>query len=278
MAAMSTRRTFLGAASAAVVASRLKLGAVEYHADDLKLGVATYSLRKFARAEAIQMIQSLGVRYVSVKDFHAPRKSSAEELQAIRKEFEDAGLTILSGGNVTLSMKSEAELREAFVYAKNLGLKTMVCAPSKENIPAIEGLAKEFDIRLAIHNHGPEDKHFPSPESVLEAVSGRDGRLGLCIDIGHTSRAGSNIVESVKRAGPRLFDMHVKDLKNPMVRDSQVDVGDGALPFADLFRTLEHMNYQGGVMLEYEINDNAPLPGMQKSFAYMRGVLAGLRA
>ena len=43
------------------------------------------------------------------------------------------------------------------------------------------------------------------------------------------------------------------------------------------FRELKKANYQGGVMLEYEIDDLDPLPGMIKSFAYMRGVLAGLR-
>lgn len=274
---MTSRRSFFSASLAAAALSQVRLSGMEFKQDDLKLGVATYSLRQFPRTEAIQIIKDLGVRYVSIKDFHAPAKASEAELQAARKEFEDAGLVVLSGGNINLAAESEEALRAQFVYAKALGLKTMVCAPSRKNIPAVEKLAKEFDVRLAIHNHGPEDKHFPSPESVLEMINGMDGRMGLCIDIGHTSRAGSNIVESIKRAGPRLFDMHIKDLSNPMVRDSQVDVGDGVLPLAAIFKTLLEMNYQGGVMLEYEINAKAPQLGMQRSFAHMRGILAGLR-
>ncbi|MEP6540373.1 MAG: sugar phosphate isomerase/epimerase, partial [Bryobacteraceae bacterium] len=129
----------------------------------------------------------------------------------------------------------------------------------------------------AIHNHGPEDKHFPSPESVLSAVKNMDPRMGLCMDIGHSVRAGSDIIAAAKEAGPRLHDMHVKDLKNLSDKDSQVPVGDGVIPIVALFKQLKKMNYKGGVMLEYEVQADAPLPGMQKSFAYMRGVLDGLK-
>jgi sugar phosphate isomerase/epimerase len=83
-------------------------------------------------------------------------------------------------------------------------------------------------------------------------------------------------VEAARVAGPRLLDVHVKDLKNAMQKASQVPVGEGELPIVPLFAQLKKMNYQGGVMLEYEIEGDNPLPGMQKSFAYMRGVLAGL--
>jgi sugar phosphate isomerase/epimerase len=103
-----------------------------------------------------------------------------------------------------------------------------------------------------------------------------DPRCGLCMDIGHTSRTGVDIVEWVRKAGPRLLDMHVKDLKDRMNKDSQVPVGDGVLPIPAIFAELKKMNYQGGVMLEYEIEGDNPVPGMQKSFSYMRGVLAGM--
>ena len=135
---------------------------------------------------------------------------------------------------------------------------------------------KEFDIKIAVHNHGPEDKHFPTPQSVLDAVKGMDPRCGLCMDIGHTVRTGVDLIESVRAAGSRLLDMHVKDLRDFKSRDSQVAVGDGIIPFPALFRELLKMNYQGGVMLEYEIEGDNPMPGMYKSFSYMRGVLAGL--
>jgi sugar phosphate isomerase/epimerase len=109
-------------------------------------------------------------------------------------------------------------------------------------------------------------------------VTNMDPRCGLCIDIGHTSRTGKDIVASIAEAGPRLLDMHVKDLADPMDKASQVDVGDGKLPFPQVFLELAKINYKGSVNLEYEINDNDVMPGMQKSFSYMRGVLAGLQA
>jgi len=136
---------------------------------------------------------------------------------------------------------------------------------------------KEYDIKIAVHNHGPEDKNFPTPQSVLKIVKDLDPRCGLCIDIGHTSRTGVHIVESIAEAGPRMLDMHVKDLADPKVKESQVDVGDGKLPFPQIFMQLIKMKYSGCVNLEYEINDANPMPGMQKSFSYMRGVLAGIQ-
>ena len=164
-----------------------------------------------------------------------------------------------------------------FEYAKLAGMPLIVCAPTHETLPKMEKYVKEYNIKIAVHNHGPEDKHFPTPQSVLEAVKNMDPRCGLCMDIGHTARTGVDMVESVRQAGPRLLDMHVKDLADLSDKDSQVPVGDGEMPIVAIFKELKKMNYQGGVMLEYEVEGDNPMPGMQKSFSYMRGVLAGLR-
>ena len=241
-----------------------------------KLGVATYSLRSMSRTEAIAALKELDVKYVNIKDFHAKLKATPEEWAMARKEFEDAGLQILGGGNVTFKTEEDAEVKFNFDYAKAMGFPLMVMAPTVKNLPIIEKYVKKYNIKAAIHNHGPEDKIFPTPQSVLKEVKNMDPRMGLCIDIGHTSRAGVDILESIKEAGPRLHDMHVKDLKDPMNKDSQVSVGQGVLPIVKIFKLLRSMKYTNGVMLEYEINLNAPLPGMKESFAYMRGVLAGI--
>jgi sugar phosphate isomerase/epimerase len=129
---------------------------------------------------------------------------------------------------------------------------------------------------VAIHNHGTEDHNFPSPYDVLAVVKDMDPRMGLCIDIGHTVRTGTDVVKAVLDAGPRLHDMHAKDLRDLKAKDSQVIVGEGAIPIPAIFRALDTIHYQGYVNLEYEIDAADPLPGMKQSFAYMRGVLAGL--
>lgn len=276
---LANRRTFLGTTVAGTTAAlsglRLSnLAAQHTPPGALKLGVASYSLRKLSRPDAIKVLKQLGIAYISIKSFHLPYESTPEQLKAGSQEFLDAGMQILSGGNIDL--KEPAKLRGMFEYAKMSGIPMMVCAPTQATLDEVEKLVKEYNIKTAIHNHGPEDKFFPTPESVLDAVKGRDPRMGLCLDIGHTSRAGADFVEWTRRAGPRLLDVHIKDLKDPMGRGSDCPVGDGALAIVALFRQLKAMNYQGGVMLEYEIDADNPYPGMLKSFAYMHGVLDAL--
>jgi sugar phosphate isomerase/epimerase len=275
------RREFLATSAAAAVAP-LTLHALPGDSGLIKLSVATYSLRSFKRPEAIKMIQQLNIKYADVKDFHIPIKDSTpEDWKQGGKDFRDAGIKIIACGNV--DMKKPEEHRRAFEYAKAIGSPTIVCAPTQEDLPDIEKLAKEFKIKIAIHNHGPEDKFMPTPESVLDAVKNMDPLLGLCMDIGHTARTGADPVEWIAKAGPRLHEMHFKDLKDPhnkdwkVGRDSQVAVGEGVLPIPEIFKALHKINYKGYCSLEYEINAKDPLPGMQKSFDYMRKVITELK-
>ena len=131
-------------------------------------------------------------------------------------------------------------------------------------------------MRVGIHNHGPEDKEWPSPLDVLKAVDSMDPRMGCCIDVGHTMRAGVDVVDAIRRAGPRLFDLHMKDLAKRDAKDSQVAVGEGIMPIREIFAQLIRMKYAGYADLEYEIYEDDPLPGVVESFAYMRGVLSGM--
>ncbi len=281
----TTRRGFLSAAGLAGLAAAAKPASarIEPAPWGIKLGVASYSLRKFSRPEAIEMLKILQTPWLSVKDVHLPYPSTPAQLKEARKEFEAAGLKIMSAGNIDMN-KAETgadrpdAIRRAFEYARNAGIPMLVCAPTHDNIKTVEGMVKEYDIRIAIHNHGPEDKHFPTPQSVLEAVRNLDPRCGLCLDAGHAVRAGSDILKSINEAGSRLFDMHVKDLRDLEKKDSQCDAGDGEIPFPAIFKELKTVNYQGCVNLEYEIFENAPLLGMLRSLSYMRGVLAGLAA
>jgi sugar phosphate isomerase/epimerase len=245
-----------------------------------KLGVASYSLRKLSRADAIKALETLNVKYVNIKEFHAPIKGTPEEWKQARRDFESAGITILGVGNISMTKSDEGEIRRNFDYAKTLGAPLIVMAPSHQTVPMIEKFVKEYNIKAAIHNHGPEDKHFPAPQDVLDAVKGMDKRMGLCIDVGHTTRTGTNVVESIRIAGGegRLHDLHMKDLADLMVSKSQVAVGEGKMPVRDIFAELIRQKFNGGVMLEYEINADNPVPGMQKSFEHMRRVLAEMKS
>ena len=242
----------------------------------IKLGVASYSLRKFSRAEAIEICKELGVDYINIKSAHIRHEDSKEERAAARKEIEAAGFKIVGGGTITMHEDTDEAVRANFEYAKHCGMPLMVIAPKPEVVPRIERFAREYDIKVAIHNHGPEDKYFPAPSDVIAVVKNMDPRIGCCVDVGHTARTGVDVVEAIAEAGGRVLDMHMKDLRDLMVKDSQCAIGEGKMPVAGIFKQLMKQNYQGYVNLEYEIHPDDPLPGMKQSFAYMRGVLAGL--
>lgn len=273
------RRTFLeiaalGAASAAFT----KRTAAQTKAADpgLKLGVASYSLRAFPREKAIEMTKSLGVPYINLKSMHLPYDASPAEIAEARRQISAAGLQIVGGGMITFDVDTDDGVQKYFDYARAAGMPLIVMTCKPAVLPRVEKFAKRYDIKAAIHNHGPEDPDFPSPYEALKAVRKMDPRMGVCIDIGHTVRTGTDVVKAVADAGSRLLDMHAKDLRDLKDKESQCIVGEGKIPIPTLFRQLEKMRYRGYVNLEYEIDENDPMPGMKQSFAYMRGVLAGL--
>ena len=245
-------------------------------ATSIKLGVASYSLREFSQTYAIRAIQDLGTRYVNIKSFHQPYELTSQELHTGRRVFESAGLEIVGGGTITLNKDDDADIRSYFEYAKASGMPLMVIAPTRVTLPRTERFVREYDIKVAIHNHGPEDEHFPGPQDVLPVVRDMDPRVGVCLDAGHTARTGIDVAEVADMCGDRLLDVHMKDLRDLTDRASQCVVGEGAIPVAGLFSVLERIGYRGFVNLEYEIDAFNPVPGMQRSFAFMRGVLAGL--
>lgn len=243
---------------------------------DFKVGICSYTFREFQRHMAIEMMQQLGVSYVSIKDVHLAYSLSPADLMKGIGEFKKAGLTPVSAGNTDLRDPNPDVLRKYFQYARDTRIPILVAAPTHASLPAIEKLVKEFDIKVAIHPHGPEDKNFPAPKDVLDAVKGMDSRVGLCLDVGHAMRAGADLVQTVADAGPRLLDMHFKDLKNNTDKDSQCAVGEGVMPVVGIFKQLKRVGYRGSVNLEYEIMSENPLPGAQHSIGYMKGVAAGL--
>jgi len=243
----------------------------------IHLGLASYTFRNFARAQVIGYMRQLNVPALNCKDVkdHLPM-DPAEEAKALA-DYAAAGIALHAAGTIGFPKDEDDDIRAKFEYAKRAGISVIVAGdPAIVTLPRVEKFVKEYDIRFAIHNHGPEDKVFPSPLDVLKAVKNLDPRMGCCIDIGHAVRAGTDIVEAIHEVGPRLFNMHVKDLADFHNKDSQVAVGQGLMPFREIFEALIKTNYKGYVDLEYEIHGDDPMPGVIESFAYMRGILTGL--
>ncbi len=243
----------------------------------LKLGIATYSFSKIPIEPTIKGIKQVGVKYVSIKEAHMPLKSTAEQRKEAVKKFRDAGITPLSCGNIGMK-DNESDVRNAFEYARDAGIPTIVCAPIPSILPMLDKLVKEYDIKLAIHNHGPEDKNFPGPYVVWEAIQKYDERIGLCIDVGHTKRAGTDPAEAIRRCSARLYDVHLKDIaKKADGKWTTMEVGRGDLDIRGIFMALLDIKYPHLIGLEYEKDMNDPLAGIAESLGYVRGMLSGMK-
>jgi len=240
----------------------------------LKVGVASYTLRKMPLPEAIRAIQRVGLRYVSIKDFHLPLTSRADERRAAAARFKEAGITPLSCGNVTME-NDAANVRRAFEYARDVGVPTIVCSPDADSMPILEAMVREFDIRLAIHNHGPEDKRFPSPYDVWKAVQAYDPRIGLCMDVGHATRAGLDPAEAIRRCRARIYDVHLKDVDSATPGGKTVEGGRGVIDLPGVLRALLEVRYAHLVSFEYEKDPEDPVAGLAETVGYTKGLLAG---
>ncbi|WP_370561254.1 sugar phosphate isomerase/epimerase family protein [Edaphobacter albus] len=275
-----SRRSLLSGGTMLAASSLLSNSAISFAAPSppsspIRLGIASYTFRKFDQAHLIEFMKELKTPYLNLKDVHLPM-TPADQVAPRAAEYRAAGLTLTAAGTITFNKDDDDDIRPKFEYVKAAGIPIIVAAPTHQVLPRLEKFVKEYNIKLAIHNHGPEDKNFPSPFDVLDAVKNLDPRIGCCIDVGHTMRTGTDPVAAIKKVGSRVHDIHMKDLAQSKVKESQVAVGDGLMPVRGIFQALIGIGYKGNVDLEYEIMENDPMPGVIKSFAYMRGVIAGM--
>lgn len=241
----------------------------------IKAGVASYTFRKFSVENTIAAMQRLDLKYISIKDFHLALTSLTAERKAVAAKFKDAGITPLSCGNISMQ-NDEANIRNAFEYARDCGIPTIVCSPDPASLPILDRMVKEFDIKIAIHNHGPEDKRFPSPYDVWNAVQQYDKRLGLCIDIGHTARAKVNPAEAIRKCKDRLYDLHFKDINSTQPDGQTIAGGRGVLDLASVIRSLLKIRYQYLFSVEYEGSADDPVPEVAETIGYAKGLLTAL--
>jgi sugar phosphate isomerase/epimerase len=241
----------------------------------LKIGVASYTLRGMKIDPCIAAIQRVGIQYVSIKDMHLPLKSTLEERKAGIKKFKDAGITPLSCGVVSMQ-NDEANCRAAFEYARDIEVPVMVCDPHPDSFPILDKLVKEFDIKLAIHNHGPEAAHFKSPYDALAKAEKFDERIGLCIDVGHTARMKVDPAEAIHKCAPRLYDCHLKDIVEISNKNNGVEMGRGILNVRAMLQALLDIKFAWHAGFEYEKDGKDPVPGLAESVGYSRGVMSCL--
>ena len=241
----------------------------------LKFGIASYTFRKFTLDQTIDMTTQAGFKYINLKDVHLPLNSTTEECQAARQKIEAAGLKLMGGGVIYMK-NDEAQIRHIFEYARDSGMPVIVCSPEPNALDAVEKKAKEFNILVAIHNHGPSDKTYPSPLDVLAMIKDRDPLMGICMDIGHTMRIGVDPVECIERCGERMHDLHIKDETKAAKDGKPTELGRGVIDIVGVLKALSARKFPYHVGLEYEANGTNPLPYVMECAGYERGALAAL--
>ncbi len=236
------------------------------------LGIASYTFRAFPLAQVILMTQRLGIRNLTLKEMHLPLTSSDTDIDSVVGTLKESGIELRGCG--VIYMKSEAEVLRAFAYAKRAGARMIVGVPDPPLLDLAERKVQETGIALAIHNHGPTDQRYPTPESAYAAVRGRDARMGLCVDVGHTQRSGLDPSVEVERYFDRLLDIHCKDVSAASEEGTTVEIGRGVIDIPRLLKTLMRLNYAGVLHCEHEKDEKDPLAGVSESVGYLRGVLA----
>jgi inosose dehydratase len=236
------------------------------------LALASYSLRKFPLDRALAMTARLGLKHICLKSFHLPLNSTPEQIAEAAAKVKAAGIDLYACGGV--AMHKAPDVSQAFEYAKAAGMRIIVAMPSFDVLPLLDEKVKEYNISVAIHNHGPGDKFFPLPETAYEKIKTFDRRVGLCIDIGHTIRAGGDPYRDAERFADRLLDVHIKDVSAAKAKGHTIEAGHGVIDLPRFLRTVKKIGYTGNLAFEFEKDANDPLPGLAESVGYVRGVLA----
>jgi inosose dehydratase len=238
---------------------------------NLNLGLASYTLRDYSLEDTIKYAKGLDLTHIALKSMHLPLDSKPEYIKEVIKKISDAGLKLYGAG--VIYMKTDAEVENAFNYAQTAGIEMIIGVPNHELLPLVEKKVKETGIKLAIHNHGPGDKVYPTPDTVYEHIKNLDNRIGMCIDVGHVVRLGLDPVKNILKYGNKLFDMHLKDVNKVAEDSSSVEIGRGVIDIPAILKALQKINYKGVMAIEYEKDGKTAIIGLSESVGYVRGIM-----
>lgn len=275
-----TRRSFLtaaGTAAATGVAALSPLGrlAAAASANNLNLGVQLYSLRGYKVDEALRHARDLGFKFVEFYPGMYPLNADATAIDAMKKQLADLGLTISAHG-VNRFTKDAAANRKMFEFAKAAGIRTFGADPDPDSFASLDELVKEFDIRVAIHNHGPTHRYNKAID-VLQAVEKYDSRIGACADLGHFLRSGERPVEVIRLLKGRLYGIHLKDFAEMQDKTKGVILGKGHIDVPAVMAALIAVDFpaDGALSIEYEENPQNPLADIKACEQAARQAIAG---
>lgn len=236
-----------------------------------QLGLASYTLRTLDIDGVIKTATRLGLNSIALKSMHMPLEASADDIKAIAAKVRAAGLNLYGAG--VIYMKTQQEVENTFNYAQAAGLDTIIGVPNHEFLQLVNDLVKKTNIKLAIHNHGPGDNLYHSPNDVWAKIKDLDKRIGLCIDVGHVVRIKEDPIPMISKYKDRLYDMHIKDVNKREEDGSPVEIGRGVIDIPGIIKAVKKINYGYRMSIEYEKDGDDPIPGLAESVGYLRGVI-----
>lgn len=276
---MTTRRLFLKKAGVSIALATVNpaegmagtpQAGVRAGEDRFKLGMAGFSFVNFKLDQSLDMMKKTDVHYLCIKDFHLPYASTAEQITAFHDTLKKADVTGYAVGPIY--MKTTQEIDNAFDYARRVGVKLIVGVPNEDLLPYVDKKVKEYDLRYAIHIHGPDIKLWPNATSVINAVKNLDPRIGLCFDMGHDMRYGDDPIADMEKYAKRIFDIHLKNVTAATKDGTTCELGRGVIDIPAFVNVLRKVKYDGVCSLEYEKDMKDPLAGIAESVGYFKGV------
>jgi len=268
-----SRRSFV-AASALAAASLPGRGRAAADGGELNLGIQMYSLRGYPVDEALGHVKDLGLKVIEFYPGMFPVTDDQAAIDAMKDKVSALGLTMSAYG-VNRFTKDAAANRKLFAFAKAAGIPILGADPDPDSFASLDDLVKEFDIRIAIHNHGPTHR-YNKVIDVLDAIEKHDRRIGACADLGHYLRSGEQPTEVIRLLAGRLYGIHLKDFAEMQDKTRGVILGQGHIDVPAVFAALEQAKFpaDGALSIEYEENPTNPLAEIRACIEAARAALA----
>ena len=243
-----------------------------HKSDGFHLGVAGYTFRKFSIDRTLESLQKLGIKYLSIKDFWLPLDATVEEMAVFRKKCASYGVDPYILGPVYMSTPEQVE--KAFEYARRYGAGMFIGVPSYDVLDLVVSKVRETGIKVAIHTHGPDlPDLFPDIRVVVEKVGDPTLGIGCCMDLAHSYRYGEDPAKDIRKYAKWIWDIHIKDVTAPSKAGVAKEMGRGGMDIPAIVKELKRIGYRGVISIEYEADEDDPVPAVAETVGYLRGVI-----
>jgi sugar phosphate isomerase/epimerase len=247
-----------------------------HKSDGSHIGAAGYTFRKFSIDQTLESLRRLGIKYLSIKDFWLPLDATVEDMAAFRDKCASYGVDPYILGPIYMSTPEQVE--EAFAYVQRFGSEMFIGVPSYDVLDLVVRKVRETGIKMAIHTHGPDlPDLFPDIRVVVEKVGDPTLGIGCCMDLAHSYRYGQDPARDIRKYAKWIWDIHIKDVTLPSKAGVAKEMGRGGMDIPAIVKSLRRIGYKGVISIEYEADEDDPLPAVAETAGYLRGVMDGIK-